>query len=61
MQADLTTLQKRVTRFRQLDEARLADYYDTLENDLQGRLRSASLSAGRFARQANGRSNRTHP
>jgi hypothetical protein len=42
MQADLSTLQKRVTRFRQLDEARLADYYDTLAHDLQGRLRSAS-------------------
>ena len=42
MQADLTNLQKRVTRFRQLDEARLADYYDTLANDLQNRLRSAS-------------------
>ncbi len=42
MQDDLATLQKRVTRFRQLDEARLADYYDTLANDLQGRLRSAS-------------------
>lgn len=42
LQTDLTTLQTRVTRFRQLDEARLADYYDTLANDLQNRLRSAS-------------------
>jgi hypothetical protein len=42
MRADLNSLQKRVTRFRQLDEARLADYYDTLEKDLQTRLKSAS-------------------
>ena len=42
MQAELTALQKRVTRFRQLDEARLTDYYDTLEEDLQTRLRTAS-------------------
>jgi len=42
MQAELTTLQKRVTRFRQLDEARLTDYYATLEEDLQTRLGNAS-------------------
>jgi hypothetical protein len=45
MQAELSALQKRVTRFRRLDEARLTDYYDTLEADLQTRLRTAS--AGR--------------
>ncbi|MCP4358151.1 MAG: hypothetical protein GY796_09080 [Chloroflexi bacterium] len=42
MQAELGSLQKRVVRFRQLDEARLTDYYDTLEKDLQNRLRTAS-------------------
>ncbi len=42
MQAELTDLQKRIARFRQLDEARLTDYYDTLEKDLQTRLRAAS-------------------
>ena len=38
MAADLAALQKRVARFRQLDEARLTDYYDTLEKDLHTRL-----------------------
>ena len=42
MRAELTALQKRVARFRQLDEARLTDYYATLEKDLQTRLRAAS-------------------
>lgn len=42
MQADLELLKTRVARFRQLDEARLTDYYDTLEKDLQSRLRMAS-------------------
>jgi hypothetical protein len=42
MQAPMAALQKRVSRFRQLDEARLGDYYDGLERDLQSRLRSAS-------------------
>ncbi|MBK8984933.1 MAG: hypothetical protein IPM39_02450 [Chloroflexi bacterium] len=42
MQTDLDALQKRVTRFRQLDEARLGDYYASLEKDLQTRLKSAS-------------------
>lgn len=45
METELATLKKRVARFRQLDEARLADYYDTLEKDLQTRLQNAS--AGR--------------
>jgi hypothetical protein len=44
MQAELNALQKRITRFRQLDEARLTDYYDTLEADLQTRLRNASAA-----------------
>lgn len=42
MQADLTALEKRVLRFRQLDEARLSDYYHNLEKDLQSRLKNAS-------------------
>lgn len=42
MQTDLAALQKRVSRFRQLDEARLTDYYDSLEKDLQTRLKTAS-------------------
>ncbi len=42
METDLSNLKTRVTRFRQLDEARLTDYYDTLEKDLQTRLQSAS-------------------
>lgn len=42
MQTDLAALQKRVSRFRQLDEARLNDYYDSLEKDLQTRLKTAS-------------------
>jgi hypothetical protein len=42
MQTELATLQKRVARFRQLDEARLTDYYDTLARDLQIRLQTAS-------------------
>lgn len=42
MQTDLDALQKRVARFRQLDEARLTDYYGSLEKDLQARLKSAS-------------------
>lgn len=42
MQADLDALKTRMARFRQLDEARLTDYYDTLEKDLQGRLLMAS-------------------
>lgn len=43
MQADLTALEKRVLRFRQLDEARLSDYYHNLEKDLQSRLKNASV------------------
>lgn len=42
MQTELAGLQKRVARFRQLDEARLTDYYDTLAKDLQTRLQTAS-------------------
>ena len=42
MAADMSALQKRVLRFRQLDEARLIDYYDELARDLQQRLKSAS-------------------
>ncbi len=42
MKTDMDALQKRVTRFRQLDEARLTDYYDVLEKDLQTRLKTAS-------------------
>lgn len=42
MQEDMNALQKRVARFRRLDEARLTDYYDTLEQDLRGRLQTAS-------------------
>ncbi len=42
MQTDLAALQKRVNRFRQLDEARLNDYYDSLEKDLHTRLKAAS-------------------
>lgn len=42
MQTDLDALKKRVARFRQLDEARLTDYYGNLEKDLQNRLKSAS-------------------
>lgn len=42
MQTELATLQKRVARFRQLDEARLTDYYDSLAKDLQTRLQAAS-------------------
>lgn len=43
MQSSLSTLQSRVDRFRQLDEARLVDYYDGLEKDMQNRLRTASV------------------
>lgn len=42
MSADMSALHKRVARFRQLDEARLTDYYDELARDLQQRLKSAS-------------------
>jgi hypothetical protein len=42
MQTELAALQKRVARFRQLDEARLTNYYDTLAKDLQTRLQTAS-------------------
>ena len=42
MKTDLDVLQKRVSRFRQLDEARLTDYYDSLERDLRTRLLNAS-------------------
>ncbi|UCC51613.1 MAG: hypothetical protein JSV68_21310 [Anaerolineaceae bacterium] len=38
----LKLLQKRVSRFRELDEARLTEYYDELERDLQHRLDRAS-------------------
>ncbi len=38
----LKLLQKRVSRFRELDEARLTEYYDELERDLQHRLNRAS-------------------
>jgi len=38
----LKSLQTRVNRFRELDEARLTAYYDELERDLQVRLTSAS-------------------
>ena len=38
----LKLLQKRVGRFRELDEARLTEYYDELERDLQHRLNRAS-------------------
>jgi hypothetical protein len=34
--------QKRATRFQSLDEARLNEYYDEIEQDLQQRLRSAT-------------------
>ncbi len=37
----LTNLQNRVARFRELDEARLNDYYGDLEKDLRQRLKSA--------------------
>ncbi len=42
MQADLAALQKRVSRFHLLDEARLTDYYNSLEKDLRARLQTAS-------------------
>jgi hypothetical protein len=42
MTQDLNRLQKRVGRFRQLDEARLNEYYDELERDLKYRLKSAA-------------------
>jgi hypothetical protein len=42
MSAELTELQKRVTRFHELDQARLTEYYDELERDLSQRLRRAS-------------------
>jgi len=38
----LKLLQKRVSRFRELDEARLTEYYDELERDLRQRLNRAS-------------------
>jgi hypothetical protein len=38
----LNALQKRVTRFHVLDEARLTEYYDELEQDLIQRIRTAS-------------------
>lgn len=42
MSGYLKLLQKRVSRFRELDEARLTEYYDELERDLQYRLNRAS-------------------
>lgn len=42
MAEDLDKLQKRAERFRKLDEARLNDYYQELERDLQHRLSGAS-------------------
>lgn len=42
MAGDLDALQKRVARFCELDEARLGEYYQELERDLQHRLGSAS-------------------
>jgi hypothetical protein len=39
---DLTKLQRRVHRFRQLDEARLNEYYDELKRDLEYRLKGAT-------------------
>lgn len=47
METELAALQERVARYRQLDEARLADYYDTLEKDLQARLQNASAERRR--------------
>jgi hypothetical protein len=38
----LKLLQQRISRFRELDEARLTEYYDELERDLQYRLDRAS-------------------
>ncbi len=38
---DLINLQKRVARFRELDEARLNDYYGNLRKDLHQRLKNA--------------------
>ena len=42
MAGDLDALQKRVARFCELDEARLNEYYQELERDLQHRLAGAS-------------------
>lgn len=42
MAADLSELQKRVIRFHELDRARLTEYYDELERDLNRRLKTAS-------------------
>ncbi len=42
LKSELATLQNRVTRFRELDEARLSDYYETLEQDLKTRIKTAS-------------------
>ncbi len=42
LSAYLKELQKRVSRFRELDEARLTAYYDELERDLQHRLTTAT-------------------
>jgi hypothetical protein len=38
---ELVGLRKRVARFRELDEARLNEYFDELQRDLQHRLSSA--------------------
>jgi hypothetical protein len=43
LSAHLNALQARVGRFRELDRARLTEYYDGLERDLQQRLNRASL------------------
>lgn len=42
MSDHLKQLQKRVNRFRELDEARLTEYYNELERDLQHRINRAS-------------------
>jgi hypothetical protein len=46
LQARLAAQQARNQRFLQLDEARLADYYDALERDLQRRLARADAGEG---------------
>ena len=42
LSAHLSVLQQRVGRYRELDRARLTEYYDGLERDLQQRLNRAS-------------------
>lgn len=58
----LNALQKRVSRFRKLDEARLTAYYDELERDLQHRLTTASYDrrAGLQDKLAAVKTERTH-